>query len=68
MWAGIIWFRIEISGGSLEHGKKFSYSIKRWEFLEWLRNCWLFKDSDLWSYCVCVYIYIYIEYYINFTL
>jgi hypothetical protein len=35
---------------SCEHNNEPSGSVKCWEFLEWLRNYWLFKkDSALWS-------------------
>jgi hypothetical protein len=36
--------------GFYEHGKELSGSIKCWEILDWLSNCWLLKkDSAPWS-------------------
>jgi hypothetical protein len=37
--------------GSCEHGNQLSGSIKFWEFLEWLTDCWLLKkDSAPWNH------------------
>jgi hypothetical protein len=38
---------------SCEHGNEYLGSIKIWEFLEWLSDCWLLeKDSAPWSWLV----------------
>jgi hypothetical protein len=53
VWSGFIWFRIGTNGSLCEHGNEHSGSIKCWEMLEWLSNCWLLKkDSTLWRYLV----------------
>jgi hypothetical protein len=31
--------------GLIEHGKEPSLSIKSWVFLEWLDDCYLFKED-----------------------
>jgi hypothetical protein len=34
VWTGLIWLRIETSGGSCEHSNEHLGSIKCWEILE----------------------------------
>jgi hypothetical protein len=35
---------------SCKNGKEHSGSIKYWEYLEWLSNCWLLKKKSApWS-------------------
>jgi hypothetical protein len=47
---GFNWLRIERPvAGSCEHGNESSGSIKCWEFLVWLSDCGLLKDSAPWS-------------------
>jgi hypothetical protein len=48
--------------GSCENGNEHLGSMKRWEFQEWLSNCWLLEkaSSTPWSllvgYLVMVYL------------
>jgi hypothetical protein len=51
------WYGLDSSGsgwgtvdGSCEHGSEPSGSIKCWEILEWLSDCWFLKDSAPWSW------------------
>jgi hypothetical protein len=44
MWTGFVSLRIETSVlGSCEYGNEPWGTIKYWEVLEWLTNCWLLK-------------------------
>jgi hypothetical protein len=41
--SGLKWRQV---AGSCEHDNEPSGSVRHWEFLEWMSNCWLFrKDS-----------------------
>jgi hypothetical protein len=40
-------------GGSCEHGNEPSGSIEGGEFIDWLNDCWFFKeDSTPWGWLV----------------
>jgi hypothetical protein len=48
LWTGFISIRLGtgwVGWGCRKHGNKFSGSVKCWEFLVWLSNCWFLKDS-----------------------
>jgi hypothetical protein len=49
-WDGVDWVDlVQDKGpleGSCEHGDEPSGSIKCWEVLEWLHNCWLLKKGS----------------------
>jgi hypothetical protein len=40
-----MWLRVESSGDSCEHGDEHSGYIKGGEFLDYLSDCQLFRDS-----------------------
>jgi hypothetical protein len=49
VWTGLIWVRKETN----KHGNEGSGSIKCWEILEELRDCWLLKkDSSACCYLI----------------
>jgi hypothetical protein len=50
-WNGLIWLRIGTGGCLLARGNEPSDFIKCGEFLDWLRNYYIFKkDCATWGY------------------
>jgi hypothetical protein len=49
--SGLPGYRLVVS--SCGHGNKPLCYVKRWDFLEWLSDCWFHKkDLTAWSYLI----------------